>query len=149
MDNFGDNFDNNFDDNFEIDIESNYKEIMSENEKEITNIKSKENIYNLEKINQIWLKLKKTIGEGISEEIIEQQKDDINYLKNFIFQYYQTKILSRQYYENFNRKIKNMRIDYKKYIIKKDSQKLLSDFYEPITNLLFLLQNNYPESFKV
>ena len=95
MDNFGDNFDNNFDDNFEIDIESNYKEIMSENEKEITNIKSKENIYNLEKINQIWLKLKKTIGEGISEEIIEQQKDDINYLKNFIFQCYQTKILSR------------------------------------------------------
>ena len=42
-----------------------------------------------------------------------------------------------------------MRIDYKKYIIKKDSQKLLSDFYEPITNLLFLLRNNYEYIIKV
>ena len=99
----------------------------------------------VEKIIQKWLTLQKTIKEEITleEVIIKQQNDDFDYLKNLFTQYYETKIQSRKQFEIIKKLEKNMKLDEKEYIIEKDNGRIISDLYGPISDLMFLLRNNY------
>ena len=128
---------------YETQIAINVPEKDSETKK--INTKRKNRQEKVEKIIQKWLKLQKTIKEEITleEVIIKQQNDDFNYLKDLFTQYYETKIQSRKQFEIIKKLEKNMKMDNKEYVIEKDNERFLSDSIDKITNLMFILRNNY------
>ena len=100
-----------------------------------------------EEIIQKWLLLQKTVKEEITlEEIItKQQLNDNEKLKEYFREFYDLKIKSRKTYED----IKNLKTDNSQNVEKREYKidpkvdKALIGVDVPVTNLLFLLRNNY------
>ena len=97
---------------------------------------------NTEKIIQKWSKLQKIIKEGVilKKVIIEQQKIDFDKLKKNFIDYYDIKLKIRKTYEDIQT-LKNKNIIHKQIIFEKNVN--YNDKLKSISELLFLLRNNY------
>ena len=97
---------------------------------------------NAEKIIEKWSKLQKIIKEGVilKKVIIEQQKIDFDKLKKNFIDYYDIKLKIRKAYEDIQT-LKNKNIIHKQIIFEKNVN--YNDKLKSISELLFLLRNNY------
>ena len=99
----------------------------------------------VEKVIQKWLILQKTVKEEITLEdvIFKQQAGDFENLKKYFKEFYETKLKSRQAYEDIRKLNQNCQENFKGLYIDENTDKILKEATEPVKNLMFLFRNNY------
>ena len=98
-----------------------------------------------ERVVQKWLKLQKTIKEEITLEdvIINQQKTDLNHLKDYFKDYYTAILNIRKSFDDIKKLSREDFKNIKTLYIDQNLDNLIPQISEPIKNLLFILRNDY------